>query len=158
MITLEVNTFLVVRVKTGGIYKPESETFHDYADRVADLLCSDPGAWMIPQIGGQLGDGRIVDVQFADEISNVLVEQFNGQDRTERHLFDDRLEPVPYNGCGPARYLQALAQRDALVLEVSRLLNDPSVTLSPEQTTRLRLSLDAASGAPYAHPPIHQET
>ena len=86
------HVYATVRVKVAGTnFSADPQVI---AEAVADAVCAAPAEWMAPRLGtvNVTGHGThdIVDVEFADGIYGVLVDEIGGDDRVVReHLFDE---------------------------------------------------------------------
>ncbi|HRQ48584.1 MAG TPA: hypothetical protein PK725_16640, partial [Rhodocyclaceae bacterium] len=88
----ETHVFATVRVKVAGTnFSADPQII---AEAVADAVCASPDEWMRPHHGtvDVTGHGKhdIINVEFAEGIHGVLVDEIGDSDRVIReHLFDE---------------------------------------------------------------------
>lgn len=88
----ETHVFATVRVKVAGTnFSADPQII---AEAVADAVCASPSEWMRPHHGtvDVTGHGKhdIINVEFAEGIHGVLVDEIGDSDRVIReHLFDE---------------------------------------------------------------------
>jgi hypothetical protein len=125
-----VHTYAVFRIKTIGDSPRPGESMSQFAFRVSDAVAASLGNVELRGIGGIEGSD-VVDVEYGEEVSSVLVDEITGGDDDEvtMHWFDDHMEPNDGNGTDSARYAR-------LKEEVTQLRAE-NVSMSLERTMRL---------------------
>ncbi len=93
MNTFATHAYAVVRVKVIGTnFSDNPKTI---AEKVSEAVWADSDAWFIPKLGSidiePHGSFKIECVEFADEVSSVLVDEIDPhtQEIVKEHLFDE---------------------------------------------------------------------
>lgn len=123
-----VHTYAVFRIKTIGDSPRPGESIQQFAERVSETVAAGLGSVELRGISGVSGSD-VEAVEYAEEVSSVLVDEIVDEDETVMHWFDDRMEPNDGNGTDSARFVR-------LEKEVARLRAE-NVSLTLERTMRL---------------------